>query len=393
VDEELRSRFLTGMSHAACTVSIVTTDGPGGRAGVTVSAMASVSADTPKPTMLVCVHHLSPAAAAIVENKVLCVNVLRDDQSYISDTFAGRFKDQVANKFDCTDWVESPSGAPRISDPLVAFDCTLLSGERIGTHHIFLCEVQDLYVSSRGSPLIYANRAYGSSNRIDGATTLRRGVETAKTKLAVGCFHTFGPHVLPGLIRGMAEGEERVNVHLVEGDHRRLQESLLAGETEVALLYDLSLSDDLDTIPLATLAPYVLLPDGHPLSDKAEIDPAELAEEPMVLLDAPPSRDYFLSLMEDAGVLPDVAYRSRSFEMVRGMVGHGLGYALLATKPASDMTYDGLALAARPLAGTHRESHVMVAHRKGLALSPAARQFVARCQAAFNLGAPLPSRE
>ncbi len=101
IDADLRLGFLGGMSHAACTVNIVTTDGPGGRAGVTVSAMASVSADTPKPTLLVCVHHESPAAALILVNKVFCVNILRDDQSYISDTFAGRFKEQVADKFDC----------------------------------------------------------------------------------------------------------------------------------------------------------------------------------------------------------------------------------------------------------------------------------------------------
>ena len=41
-DQGLRDRFIGGMSHAACTVNIVTTDGAAGRAGVTVSAMASV---------------------------------------------------------------------------------------------------------------------------------------------------------------------------------------------------------------------------------------------------------------------------------------------------------------------------------------------------------------
>ena len=86
----LRRNFLAAMSHAACTVSVVTTDGPAGRAGVTVSAMASVSADTPQPTLLVCVHHLSHAAEAILGNAAFCVNVLRDDQSDISDHFAGR---------------------------------------------------------------------------------------------------------------------------------------------------------------------------------------------------------------------------------------------------------------------------------------------------------------
>src|SRR5580704_10415994 len=86
----LRQRFLLGMSHAACTVNVVTTDGAAGRHGVTVSATVSVSADTPQPTLLVCIHHLSPVSAALLENGVFCVNVLRDDQAHISDSFAGR---------------------------------------------------------------------------------------------------------------------------------------------------------------------------------------------------------------------------------------------------------------------------------------------------------------
>ena len=56
-DPALRQSFLEGMSHVASTVNIITTDGPEGRAGVTVSAMSSVSPDTPKPSLLVCVHY------------------------------------------------------------------------------------------------------------------------------------------------------------------------------------------------------------------------------------------------------------------------------------------------------------------------------------------------
>jgi flavin reductase (DIM6/NTAB) family NADH-FMN oxidoreductase RutF len=120
---DLRARFLGGMAQAAATVNIVTTDGPRGRSGVTVSAMSSVSADMDKPVLLVCVHHLSPAAPAILANGVFCVNVLRDDQSYISDSFAGRFKDELPDKFDCVQWTTQVTGAPRVVDPLVAFDC------------------------------------------------------------------------------------------------------------------------------------------------------------------------------------------------------------------------------------------------------------------------------
>ena len=375
----IRDRFVQGMSHAACTVNIITTDGPAGRAGVTVSAMASVSADSEWPTLLVCVHHLSPAAPRIVENGVLCVNVLRDDQSYISDTFAGRFKNEVGDKFECTEWVTTALGNPRIADPLVAFDCRLLSHEKVGTHHIFLCEVHDLHVSPSGSPLIYANRAYGAPVRIDGAHSLAAARSRTAQRLAVGCFHTFGPYVMPRLIRRM----ENTDIRLVEGDQRRLREGLRAGEIDLAVLYDLDLGADFETILLDELHPYVLLPEGHPLAAQSEISPAELAEEPMVLLDAPPSGDYFVGLMRAAGVEPLIAYRSASFEMVRGMVGHGLGYALLTTKPASDMTYDGVSLTARPLLGDHGSSRLVIARFKGRESSRAADQFIALCRDTF----------
>lgn len=376
----IRDKFVQGMSHAACTVNIVTTDGPAGRAGVTVSAMASVSADSPLPTMLVCVHHLSPAAAKIVENGVLCVNVLRDDQSYISDTFAGRFRDEVGDKFDCTQWVDMPSGAPRIEDPLVAFDCKLLSAEKVGTHHILLCEVREVHSARKGSPLIYANRGYGTSKRIEGAKSLALARANGHSKLSVGCFHSFGPYVIPRLIRQM-EGFE---IELVEGDQRRLRESLQAGESEIALMYDHYLDDDFDTLLLQELSPYVLLPDGHPLTAQAEILPEDLAAEPMVLLDAPPSSDYFLGVMQTAGVEPLVARRTPSFEMVRAMVAHGLGYALLVTKPASNMSCDGLRLVARPLLGSHAPGRVVIAWRKGAVLSGPAKRFVELCQITFE---------
>ncbi|MBD9628148.1 flavin reductase [Ensifer sp. ENS06] len=382
IEQTIRLKFLEGMSHAACTVNIVTTDGPAGRAGVTVSAMASVSADSAWPTMLVCVHHLSPAAAKIVENGVLCVNVLRDDQSYISDTFAGRFKEEVSDKFECAEWSPMPSGAPRIIDPLVAFDCRLLTSEKVGTHYMFLCAVRDLHISRSGSPLIYANRAYGASMRIDGARSLAAARANAGSRLSVACFHTFGPFIMPRLIQRM----EGIDIRLVEGDQRRLSESLRAGESELALLYDIDLTDDFKKIALDHLSPHVLLPDGHRLASQPEIEATDLAEEPMVLLDAPPSADYFVGVMRAAGVEPLIAYRSMSFEMVRGLVGHGLGYALLVTKPAADMTYDGMKLVARPLVGQQAPSSIVIAHRKEEVLSGPARRFIECCVEVFRNG-------
>ena len=159
----LRQRFIAGMGQAACTVNVITTDGAAGRYGVTVSAMSSVCADTPRPILLVCVDQRSKAAQAILGNGVFCVNVLRDDQAHISDAFAGRLKHRYADKFDCAQWTTQVTGAPRVIDPLVAFDCRVTASERMGTHFVVFGAVQDAYLSGGGSPLIYANRAYGTA--------------------------------------------------------------------------------------------------------------------------------------------------------------------------------------------------------------------------------------
>jgi flavin reductase len=161
-DPALRERFLGGMSLAAHTVSVVTTDGPAGRLGVTVSAMSSVSADSPGPVLLVCVHEKSPAARAIVDNGVFCVNVLRDDQAGISDCFAGRTGLAGADRFACADWIEGATGAPRLSERLVAFDCRVASHQLVGTHYVIFGAVEDIALADAGAPLIHVNRAYGT---------------------------------------------------------------------------------------------------------------------------------------------------------------------------------------------------------------------------------------
>lgn len=150
------------MSRAACTVNIVTTDGNAGRAGVTVSAMSPVSADTDKPTLLVCVHYLSPAAEKIIQNGVFCVNVLRDDQTHISETFAGRINNKPQDKFECTHWITRETGSPIATDALVSFDCRLVSNIKVGTHYVLFGEAVGIEVADDGSPLIYTARAYGT---------------------------------------------------------------------------------------------------------------------------------------------------------------------------------------------------------------------------------------
>jgi flavin reductase (DIM6/NTAB) family NADH-FMN oxidoreductase RutF len=382
-DPQLRQRFLDGMSHAACSVHVVTTDGPGGRFGVTVSAMASVSADTAKPTLLVCIHHLSPTARAVLDNGVFCVNLLRDDQTHISEVFAGRLKTHNNDRFACARWTTQATGAPRVIDPLVAFDCRVTASERVGSHLVVFGYVEDIFIASAGTPLIYASRAYGTPQRFERRVALS-SEPAAHPVLSLGCFQTFAPNVIPELVARLAKLHGGLKLKLVEADERGLLETLRRGESEVALLYDFGLGPDIEAEPLADVVPYVLLAEGHPLAAAAAISLQDLVPEPLILLDVEPSREYFRSLFANYGLEPTLGLRTSSFEMVRGLVSHGLGYGLLGTKPANNMSYDGRALVSRPLLTPVPPSRLVLARVAGRALTPIAADFAAECRDFFR---------
>lgn len=159
-DPELRAAFLEGMSLSAASVSVVTTDGPAGRGGVTVSAMTSISADGPRPTMLTCLNASSSALPLVLENGCFCINVLRTGQTDISDVFSSRRPPPGGDKFNAVATETMVTGAPRITDALVSFDCRLISAEKIGTHHICIGEVAAVITAHEGEPLLYGLRRY-----------------------------------------------------------------------------------------------------------------------------------------------------------------------------------------------------------------------------------------
>lgn len=150
-----REDFISAMRTVASSVTVVTTDGPAGRHGATVSAFCSVSADP--PSVLVCLNSNSRIARAVAENKVFSVNVLPESQQDIADRFAGRHDNNISDRFDGIDL----SGT--VSTPLIAgatsFSCELEESITFGSHQIFF----GLVTKAQGreiEPLTYLNGAY-----------------------------------------------------------------------------------------------------------------------------------------------------------------------------------------------------------------------------------------
>lgn len=161
MDTDLRARFLEGMSRAATFVAIATTDGEGGRFGVTISSLTSVSADGEQPSLLACIHHRSAAAAAILKNRAFCANLLHEGQQDLADLFAGRSgAGDHDTRFARADWQAGPLGQPMIGGATAVFECRLATALFWETHHIFVGRVGSVRLSEDPAALLYGQRAY-----------------------------------------------------------------------------------------------------------------------------------------------------------------------------------------------------------------------------------------
>lgn len=170
-----------------------------------------------------------------------------------------------------------------------------------------------------------------------------RGEERGVTGLVrVGCYPSLAPTVLPVLVSEFTTAHPDARVEIHENTQDELTRHLESGGLDLAIMYDLDLDPSWKSAPLAELAPRAVLPATHRLADsKGPIDLAHLKNDPMVLLDAPPSSNHAYFCCAKAGFTPQVVYRARTYETARSFVGRGFGWTLLLQRPSASVTYEG----------------------------------------------------
>lgn len=152
---QARSAFIAAMRKVASTVTVVTTDGPAGMAGATVSAFSSLSADP--PSVLVCLKADSRIARAVKDNGVFCVNILSEDADALARAFAGTLDHKRPDRFEGLDVIATEEGP--ILPRATAFSCSLNRTVIHGSHAICIGDVTG--ISDAGEqPLTYMSGAF-----------------------------------------------------------------------------------------------------------------------------------------------------------------------------------------------------------------------------------------
>ena len=204
--------------------------------------------------------------------------------------------------------------------------------------------------------------------------------EKVRGPLAIGCLLTFAQIILPALRRRFEESYPDVRVRQFERNQGQLLEMLQRGEIDAALTYDLELSQDMAFEPVMQLPAYVMLPPGHALTGRESIAPEELVDQPMVLLDLPFSREYFLSAFQQKGLRPYIAERTGDIAVMRSMVANGFGYGIANMRPLNTLSPDGKPLVFVPLGGDIRPLTMGIAMPNAEHRTQTVQAFIQHCR-------------
>jgi DNA-binding transcriptional LysR family regulator len=207
--------------------------------------------------------------------------------------------------------------------------------------------------------------------------------EGLRGTLSIGCLTYLVPRYLPALLAGFVGRHPAIDLAFREGDPDELQGWMLEGQIEAALTYEVALPRRFATETLLDLPAYAIVPQRHRLANRGTISLSDLVAEPCVLLDLPISRDYFAAIFGVIGVPPNVRFRTKSVEAVRGFVANGLGYSVLNHPSHTSTTYDGRRIRSLTLTDPLPPARIAAMRLAGHTPRPTARAFLEHAREYF----------
>jgi DNA-binding transcriptional LysR family regulator len=138
--------------------------------------------------------------------------------------------------------------------------------------------------------------------------------------------------LVPTALAALRAAHPGTRVSLVEAEPPRSVEMLREGDCDVALAFRYGATaaewNDLIVRPLLADRLVGLVPDGHRLADSGTVTIGDLADEPWIA-GCPRCRRQLVEVCEEAGFTPRIDFATDDYPAVIGLVGAGLGVAVL----------------------------------------------------------------
>lgn len=182
--------------------------------------------------------------------------------------------------------------------------------------------------------------------------------------LRLGVIPTVAPYLLPALLRPLRERFPSLEPQVHEEQTEDLLDGLLAGRLDLVLLALLPGWRGLATLPLYDEDFALVVPAGHPLAGRRDVDRSALATLEVLLLDEGHClRDQTLDVCREVGASERHGTRAASLSTLVQLVAGGLGVTLLPETAAPVETRRGSGLAVARFAAPAPTRRVGLAYR------------------------------
>lgn len=200
-----------------------------------------------------------------------------------------------------------------------------------------------------------------------------RGGEELRGPVKLGCYASFATSVVPELLEGFPRRHPGVDLEITVGTNEDLLPALQSGRLDVAITYERFLPVGYRHREIYPTELEAHLHPDHPLAAARTVDLADLAGEPLILYDASPSTINIVEAFAARGLEPKIEAKVTQIILVEALVGRGVGYGLLMSRPnALPMSVEGRPVAVRPFDPPVTLSHVVGIWPEDMTLTPRA---------------------
>lgn len=267
------------------------------------------------------------------------------------------------------------AAAARLHASQSALSSALLRLERhLGTQLLIRHHARGVTLTPHGEVLLtQARDLLTQARRLEQTSVdLQGGV---RGNLAVGCFRTMAPIVIPVVLRRLRREYPELEVDVAELDTPEIEGRLRDGSIELAVCYEMGLGEDTAYTEITTWCQYALVARTSPLAGRSSASLAELNTVPLVVQKLDQVRERTLATLASVGQVPSRVIEAASYETMRGVVSAGEGFALLYQRVAMPYTYDGGEVVSLEISDPLPPTSVGLATARGAQMTERARAF------------------
>jgi LysR family cys regulon transcriptional activator len=151
--------------------------------------------------------------------------------------------------------------------------------------------------------------------------------------LVIATTHTQARYALPEVIKRFKADYPKVHLVLHQGSPREIAEMLTAGEADIAIATEwLSNVPEIASFPYYTWHHAVVVPQGHPLTQRPVLTLADIADYPIITYhEGFTGRTNIDRSFAEAGLLPDIVLSAIDADVIKTYVDVGLGIGIVAS--------------------------------------------------------------